>query len=176
MNGRMRYIRHKNNQYWQVRQNRRYIKKFDEIGPSLLINTLKLIINWNLKWQKQNEQNATYCNKISKEDWKVNFQLDTWTDIYNKYKSYYNWPWIFTFYKNKKLNLEEVELKSLTWTLSEYKTKKIASVIKIDKNNVWIVTKDEHILILKQVKLEWKKSMNILSFINGNKEFLDYIF
>jgi hypothetical protein len=29
---------------------------------------------------------------------------------------------------------------------------------------------------LKQIKLEWKKSMDILSFINGNKDFLDYKF
>jgi hypothetical protein len=31
-------------------------------------------------------------------------------------------------------------------------------------------------LIIKQIKLEWKKSMDINSFINGNKDFLDYNF
>jgi hypothetical protein len=29
---------------------------------------------------------------------------------------------------------------------------------------------------LKQVKLEWKNSMNILSFVNWNKDFLEYSF
>jgi hypothetical protein len=32
------------------------------------------------------------------------------------------------------------------------------------------------LLILEKVKLEWKKEMNILDFVNGNKNFLEYNF
>jgi len=49
-------------------------------------------------------------------------------------------------------------------------------VIKLDKKNIWVVCKNNKIVLLKQVKLEWKKSMDILSFVNWNKEFLDYKF
>ena len=145
-------------------------KKFEAIGPKLLINTLKWIINWTLKWKKQDEAKATYCSKISKEDWEVQFSIDKWIDIYNKYKSYYNWPWIYTQFNGKKLNLEKVELIGNESELKPWE------VIKIDKKNIWIITIDNKILLLRQVKLEWKKSMDILSFINWNKEFLEYNF
>ncbi len=144
--------------------------KFEKNWPSLLINTLNSIINWTLKWQKQNNSEATYCSKISKEDWKIDFKKDSWTNIYNKYNAYYNWPWIYTFLNNKKLNLEKIEL------IENDRYWKIWDVIKIDKKNIWIITLDNKIILLKQVKLEWKKSMDILSFINWNKDFLDYKF
>jgi len=145
-------------------------KKFEKIGPNLLINTLNWIIKWEIKWKKQNENNATYCSKISKENWKINFNLDSWIDIFNKYKSYHNWPWIYTYYKGKKLNLENIDL------IESIHNKEIGKIIKIDKENIWVIASDEKIIILKQVKLEWKKSMDILSFINWNKDFLEYKF
>jgi len=151
-------------------------KKFELIGPELLINTLNWILNWTIKWQKQDDKKATYCSKISKSDWEINFKTNSWINIYNKYKSYHPWPWIYTYYNKKKLNLEKVELKPLSWILSPYQEKEAASVIKIDKKTFWITTIDNKILILRQVKLEWKKSMDILSFVNWNKNFVDYKF
>ena len=145
-------------------------KKFEQIGPKLLIDTLNWVVNWTIKWQKQDDTKATHCNKISKEDWEVNFKLDTAIDVYNKYKSYYNWPGIYTYFNGKKLNLEEVEL------IENDTTSNIWEVVKIDKKNIWITTSDNKLLILRQVKLEWKKSMDILSFINWNKDFLEYKF
>ncbi|MCH2188549.1 hypothetical protein MK079_01820, partial [Candidatus Gracilibacteria bacterium] len=49
-------------------------------------------------------------------------------------------------------------------------------VVQIDKKTIGIICADKSILQIEQVKLEGKKSVNILDFINGNKEFLDYIF
>jgi len=48
--------------------------------------------------------------------------------------------------------------------------------IKLSKNRYGIICADKKILELKQVKLEGKKSMDILSFLNGNREVLGYIF
>jgi methionyl-tRNA formyltransferase len=151
-------------------------KKFENIWPKLLIDTLNWIVNWTIKWQNQDESKATYCSKISKEDWEVNFKTNSWIEIYNKYRSYYNWPGIYAYYNDKKLNLEDIELKPLSWILSPYQEKEAASVLKIDKKTIWIITIDKKIIILKQVKLEWKKSMDIISFVNWNKDFLDYKF
>ena len=145
-------------------------KKFEKIGPNLLIKTLKWVIRWKIKWKKQNDSEATYCSKISKEDWKINFKKDSAKDIYNKYRAYHNWPWIYTYFNDKKLNLEKIEL------IENNKEWKIWDVIKIDKKNIWVITSDNKIILLKQVKLEWKKSMDILSFMNWNKDFLNYKF
>lgn len=145
-------------------------KKFEVIWPKLLINTLDWILDWSIKWIKQDESKATYCGKISKEDWEISFENETWINIYNKYRSYHVWPWIFTYYNNKKLDIEDCELNEYEWN------EKIWKVLKIDKKTIWIVCKDKKTLILKQIKLEWKKSMDILSFVNWNKDFLEYNF
>lgn len=145
-------------------------KKFENIGPKLLLNTLKWIVNWSIKWKKQNEEQATYCSKISKKDWKIYFNDDLGIDIYNKFKAYCPWPWIYTYFNDKKISIEDCEILDIE---ENYIT---GEIIKLDKKNIGIACKGNKILILRQIKLEWKKSMDILSFVNWNKDFLEYKF
>lgn len=154
-------------------------KKFEQIGPKALIGTLEWILNWDIKWQKQDGSKATYCSKITKQDGEINFKTEWAMQIFNKSKSYTPWPWIYSFYKNKKISIEECFVND--YDLSSDKEFNIWDVIEIEneiwsKNiEIWVICL-KWILILKQVKLEWKKSMDILSFVNWNKEFLDYNF
>lgn len=151
-------------------------QKFELIWPQITLNVLEKIISWKSKSTKQNHEKATYCNKISKEDWEVKFSEETITNIYNKYRAYYSWPWIYCFYKNIKLNIEECSpFLSIDY---DWEEKELIpwKIIKINKKTIWIVCWDKKILLVKQVKLAGKKSMDIISFINGNKDFLDYNF
>jgi methionyl-tRNA formyltransferase len=153
--------------------------KFEKIGPNLLISTLEWIIEWNIKWQKQDNSRSSNCSKIYKEDWKINIEKEFIVDIYNKYKAYTPWPGIFSYYNEKKFSIEKCDFNEID--LSNDNEFNLWEVIELenehwDKNKqIWIICK-WWILILKQVKLEWKKSMDILSFINWNKEFLEYKF
>ncbi len=155
---------------WENDKTPNIFKKFEEIWPNLLVDTLKWILSWKIKWQKQDDSKASYCSKIKKEDWEVNFENETWEQIYNKFRAYYLWPGIYTYFKGKKLNLEDVSLLDYTWE------KNIWEVDKLNKKEIWLVCKNNKILLLKKVKLEWKKSMDILSFVNWNKDFLKYRF
>jgi len=153
--------------------------KFQDIGPKLLVDTLKGILDWNIKWKKQDDSKATYCSKINKTDWEINFLKEAWVEIYNKFKAYSPWPWIYSFYNNKKINFENIELENID--LSDDSEFNIWEVVELyDEHNpknkrIWIISSG-NIIILKQIKLEWKKSMDIMSFINWNKDFLDYKF
>lgn len=154
-------------------------KKFENIWPKLLIDTLNWVLDWTIKWQKQDNSKANYCKKISKEDWKINWEKETVKDIYNKYKAFTPWPGIFTYYNDKKFSIEECYYNEidLSWDIDF----QLWDVIELEnqewsKNKeIWVICK-WWILIFRQVKLEWKKSMDIISFINWNKEFLDYNF
>jgi len=143
--------------------------KFSEIGPSLMIHTLQSIVSWELTWTPQIDTDATYCWKISKEDGRVSFQNQSSQGIYNTFRAYTPWPGIFTDYKWKKFTIEDCKL----W---EETLEKPGSVVRLDKKTIWVVWNDQKLLILKQVKLEWKKSMDIQSFVNGNRDFLDFVF
>lgn len=146
-------------------------EKFEQIWPKLLLDTLNGILDGSIEWIPQNDSEATYCSKIEKSDALVSFQKDLGQDIYNKYRSYYPWPGIHSHYNDKKITIEDCifEKRSLTEDIE------LGTVLKTENKNIAIICED-WLLILKQVKLEGKKSMDILSFINGNKDFLNYKF
>ncbi len=147
-------------------------EKFEKIWPKLLVDTLKWILSWEIKWQKQNDRKATYCQKIIKTDWLVSFSKETSDEIYNKFRAYNSWPEIYSFYNDKKIIFKDCEI------LEENNLENINiwQVVKLNKKTIWVACSDKKILILKQVKLEGKKTMDILSFVNWNKEFLNYKF
>ena len=149
-------------------------KKFEKFWPKLLVETLKWIINWSIKWKEQNDSEATYCSKISKTDWEIDFEKMTWDEIYNKYRAYYKWPGIYSFYNWKKINFEKIIFKRWDFIIDEWLAYWNILYFQNPKE-IWIICK-WWIIILKQVKLEWKKSINIIDFVNWNKDFLDYKF
>lgn len=145
-------------------------KKVEEIWPKLLLETLNWIADWKIKWKSQDNSKATYCSKIEKQDGEISFTNETAFEIYNKFRAYYIWPKIFTFYKEKKLIIEECVPLSQAFPPREK-----GKIIKTENWEIWIICK-EWILILQKIKLEWKKEMSIKDFVNGNKEFLEYKF
>ena len=151
-------------------------KKFEEFWAELLTKTLEKIISGELKWEKQDDSKATYCWKIDKKDGELDFKNQTAKEIYDRFRAYYPWPWIYSFYNWKKILIEDcffeeniAENISL-WKVFELKDEQNPKNLKICiKCNSWA-------LILKKVKLEWKKSLDIKDFFNWNKDFLEYNF
>ena len=149
--------------------------KFEKIWSQLLINTLQWIVKWSIIWEKQDDRLATYCSKIEKEDGLIDFNKSA-QEIYNIHKAYKTWPGIFTKYNDKKFSVEECDFINTEileewvfeiWDIIEYSDN--------SKDSIWVAC-GSWILLLEKIKLEWKKSMDINSFINGNKYFLDYNF
>lgn len=150
--------------------------KFEKIWTNLLVTTLQEIITWKIIWKRQDDDLANYCSKIEKSDWKIDFLEEKGEDIYNKYRAYYNWPWIFTYYKGKKLDITDCFFEKsdlifdkdfAIWDVVEYED--------CGKNYIWVLCQD-WIFVLNKIKLEWKNEVDIFSFINGNRDFLDYNF
>jgi methionyl-tRNA formyltransferase len=137
-------------------------KKMAQIWPSLLNNTLMQIMQWGLKPVPQDQTLVTYCSKIDKEDWRADFQKFTAKELYNRFKAYTPWPWLYTTSEGKKLGIEDCFYdESVSWQagmiLKNFNSKEVSIYCR------------EWALILKQVKPEWKKQMDILSFLNGKK-------
>lgn len=151
-------------------------KKFENIWVNLLTSTLKWIVSSEIQWVPQDHSKATYCSKISKEDGKIDFETESVFDIYNKYRAYFPWPGIYSYYEGKKFDItdcffEENEL----YFDDDFQLGDVVEFEDHGKNYIWILCK-WGILILNKVKLEWKKEMSIKDFINGNKNFLEYNF
>lgn len=155
-------------------------EKFEQIAPDLLINTLESIKKNEITPIKQNEDEASYCSKITKNDWLVDWQIESAKNIFDKFKAYNIWPWIFSYYKDKKINFEDIDYQEDDQSIIN-NNYKLWDVVEIEQDSwsknkkIWVLTK-KWIIILKKVKLEWKKEMDINVFINWNKEFLKYNF
>lgn len=152
-------------------------QKFVHIGPDLLRKTLQNIISGELHWTPQDHSQATYCSKISKEQGEIFFQKQTAQEIYNLFRAYTPWPGIYTYFEGKRFVIEKCCFsdiwdfeKNYWWALL------IWNCIKINKQNYWIICADNRFLVITQVKLEGKNSMDMQSFVNGNKRVLDTLF
>lgn len=143
--------------------------KFEQFWANLLIETLNLIIDWKIIWVAQDESKASYCKKINKEYWEIKFKEMDWDEIFNLYRAYHSWPGIYTYFNWKKLNLEDISL----WEITNEKS---WILIKNDKKQYWIISKNWQVIILNKIKLAGKKTLDINSFINWNKQILNYIF
>ena len=85
-------------------------RRLIKIGGKLLIKTLPRLINKKIKMATQNENEATYCKKIKKEDGLVNLETESPNVLYNKFRAYAFWPRIFFFKNNKRIIITKARL------------------------------------------------------------------
>lgn len=122
-------------------------------GEKLLYKT---IIRYNLgllKPKKQNENNATFCNFIKKEDGFVTLSENS-THLYNLYRAYYTWPGIFT----TVAHLEDF----LGFKL---KVRDKQAIIKLKQ----VVLDEKGNLLIHKLQLPNKPVIEFKDFVNGYK-------
>ncbi len=161
-------------------------QKFTRVWPDLLCSTLTDIIAGTLSWTPQEHDHASYCHMIQKIDGEVSFSEENANQIYDKFRAFQPWPWVYTYIGDKKLGLESISFETLPRPLPDRRGVGVAPspllggdregglvpwlFLKINKRTYGVVCADKEILLLHQVKPEWKKSMDIVSFVNGNRE------
>jgi len=88
-----------------------------KIGGELLVKTLNTtplpfghspLSGGNLTPQNENE--ATYCKKIKKEDGLVDLEALPPSDLYNKFRAYATWPRTFFFQNGKRIIITDAKL------------------------------------------------------------------
>lgn len=137
------------------------------LGRDLLISTLINIVNNSVSRIKQNEDEVTFGYNITKEDEVINFN-DTARNIFNKVRGLCSVPGAYSVIDNKKIKIYKVEVTNIL-------SKSIPGTIEfIDKNSLLVSTEDFLIKII-DVKLEGKKRCLINDFLNGIHDKSSYI-
>lgn len=80
-------------------------RKFEEVSGDFATETILRLDKRELSPKKQNEDGATYCKKITKEEGLLDFQKDA-KDLYHLFQGLTPWPGVHTIYKGKKLIIE----------------------------------------------------------------------
>ena len=81
-------------------------EKFAEISGDFAAETLLKLDRGELTPQAQDENKATYCKKISKEEGLIDFTKSA-KKLYHLYQGFTPWPGAYTTFKGKKLIIEK---------------------------------------------------------------------
>ncbi|NDK19844.1 methionyl-tRNA formyltransferase [Candidatus Gracilibacteria bacterium] len=142
--------------------------KFAEISGEFAIETIEKLDRGELSPKVQNENEATYCKKITKEEGLLDF-TKTAKELYHLYQGFAPWPGVYTLYKEKKLIIEKCFYEETTEIRGVPGT-----VIQKEDKTIGIVC-GKGLLTLQQVKLEGKKSQSAKEFLNGQQDFISSI-
>ena len=136
--------------------------KLMKIGSQLVIKTVNLIQQGNVKTIKQPIKEEKPAPKIYKETCKIDWNepIDT---IYNKIRGLSPYPTSWTIIDNQNENIE-AKIYSASKTLEEhqYSTGSIITT----KTELKIAVKDGFILI-NEIQLPGKRKMNVKDLLNG---------
>lgn len=150
---------------YEIGENTTCGEAFDDLakmGAELLLETLDAIENETVIPEKQNDEYASYAEKITKEECKISFD-DTAENIHNKIRGLYPFPGAFCTKDGKVLKISESRL------CKEQKSDAgIGEVISLSKDGICVKTKDGAIMLTK-LKPEGKGEMSASDLINGRK-------
>lgn len=133
-------------------------EKLSKLGSEKLPSTLIEIYNGTLQSHSQIDSEATFCNKISKEDGLINPTIDSAETIFNKYRAFSNWPGLYLKIQNKILKLHKVNI-------SEQKLP--PGKFQFDNQNIYLGTTTKAIQIV-ELQLEGKTQQSSKVFLQGN--------
>lgn len=139
-----------------------------EKGSELILKILDDIDG--IKRVKQDENEATYAKKISKEDSHINFENSA-KNVHNLIRGLYSSYTGYAYIDEKKVKLCESFVKS------DVSDKKSGTIIKYNKKEKCIeVACDDYIIGITRLQMQGKREMSATDFINGNKDIIGKIF
>lgn len=132
-------------------------------GSQLLADTIIPWVEGNINPQVQDSSQATYAPLLKKEMGLVNWEWNT-EKVINHLRAFCEWPKSFTWFRGKKIILEQLDDFRSLYPPSRGKAGEIIEVLK--KEGIVVRTGDGTVL-LKRLSLENKKSMSGQDFVNG---------
>lgn len=149
-------------------------KKLSQLSSDLLLETIPLWVERKIKPQKQDDSQASLCQLIERADGKI-FWAEEAESIYNKFRAFYPWPGIFTFWQRTNENYpKRIKLNKISFSKTNPPTSHhIGEVFQIaEKVAVQTVS---GIIVLEEIQMEGKPNMKIEEFLNGYPDFIGSI-
>lgn len=134
--------------------------KLAKLGSELLIKTLDDIESGNYVKEKQDESQATYTSKISKQDGKIDFSMAP-DEISRRCRGFDPWPGMFCDYQGNVMKIWKCEdtgldIKGLN-----------GEVVSVEKD-CFLVACGGKGLRVTEVQMPGKKRVEVREFLKGN--------
>lgn len=144
-------------------------EKLSNLGAELIIETLPLWVGGKVKSCRQDPGQATSCKLIKKEDGLIDWN-DKAENIYNKYRAFYLWPGVFSFWARSS-KPTRIKFHKLSYNKNNPEIKRNPGEV-FKYNNEVCIQSSSGIIILEKIQIEGKFPVAIDEFINGYPEFL----
>ncbi len=141
-----------------------FSERMGELSAKSLIKMLPEWIEGEITPQKQDSSQSTFCQMLKKEDGQINWN-DSAEAIFNRYRAFFPWPGIFTFWEGKRIKLTEIY-----WAKDNLERNKPGKVFVSDGKI--LVHAGKGLIELKIIQPEGKNDMPAKSFTNGYPQFL----
>ena len=129
-----------------------------EIGGELLVDTLNELDN--IVPEKQNDAEAVYAEKISKETGRINWNESS-EKIIRLINGMNSWPLAYTLYKGEPLKIAE----ALKYNASG----KPGEILELKKKNGLIIACGEGAIFVKTAQFAGSKKMNVEDYARGHE-------
>ena len=133
-------------------------------ASELVLEALPKYINGELKGEEQDESLVTFCSTIKPEQEKLDLNMSA-EQIIGYIRGLSDEPGAYLYLNNLKLKIYKAEIVDFS------SNEEIGTIIKADKNGLYVRVKDAVISLL-EIQKEGKKRMDYRSFINGNQNLL----
>ena len=112
---------------------------------------------------KQDDSNASYCQKILKVDSITNFN-DTSINIFNKFRAFIEWPGLAFYHNDTLIKIHGLEV------LDQINTNKPGTIYKFDNTGLYINTIDS-VIVITHLQLPNRNIISSNDAFNSYKDF-----
>ena len=112
---------------------------------------------------KQDDSNASYCQKILKVDSITNFK-DTSINIFNKFRAFIEWPGLAFYHNDTLIKIHGLEV------LDQINTNKPGTIYKFDSTGLYINTIDS-VIVITHLQLPNRNIISSSDAFNSYKDF-----
>ncbi|BDF95942.1 methionyl-tRNA formyltransferase [Pseudoalteromonas haloplanktis] len=136
--------------------------KLAELGPKSLIDTITKLVNGEITPQVQDDEQANYAKKLSKEEANIDWAMDA-LQIERNIRAFNPWPVCFTQMGGNTVKIYQANVVEQQGTPG--------TVLQSDKHGI-VVACGTHALNITQLQPQGKKPMAITDFLNGRADWV----
>lgn len=139
-------------------------QKLADLGPKTLVHCLQ---NWQMfERQKQDDSQATYAKKLSKEEAYLDWQMSA-QQLQRNVRAFNPWPVAWFSHNEKALKVWQAHDESVEAGQQLQMTP--GEIVKFDKTGLSIAT-SEGVLVIDKLQIPGKKPQSIHDLVNGQAE------
>ncbi|PHM46759.1 methionyl-tRNA formyltransferase [Xenorhabdus miraniensis] len=137
-------------------------EKLANIGPKALLDTLNLITSGKCQPETQDSSLATYAEKLSKDEAKMDWNLSA-IQLERCVRAFNPWPMSFFLIDDHPIKIWQADV------IAEQTIQAPGTIISADKKGIQIATADG-ILNITQLQPPGKKAMSAADLLNSKRE------